>query len=133
MLDANGYYNGGIFQGAELRSADPAACFRLNTKEIVWSNQFFYLNDTVVPFVVKPVIGRYHVSVEAAVFERQNIYQSVCVPETCTKEDLWQVLSYNYIPNAKYNRFIKHVGLVGVRILKEETKFYEDSYFVAFG
>lgn len=44
-----------------------------------------------------------------------------------------QVLSYNYIPNAKYNRFIKHVDLIDVRLLKDTFDFYEDSHFIALG
>lgn len=43
-----------------------------------------------------------------------------------------QILSYNYIPNAKYNRFIKHVDLIDVRILKYSYDLYDDTHFIAF-
>lgn len=65
--------------------------------------------------------------------QRQHIFQSVCMPESCTREDLMQILTYNYIPKAKYNRFIKHVDLIDVRILRETFNFYEDPYLIAFG
>lgn len=50
---------------------DPEQCWRLNikVKEVFWANQPFYVNDSVVPFKVKPVVGKYHVFVESSVFE----------------------------------------------------------------
>lgn len=74
VLDASGYYDGGIFEGDELRLVDPEQCWRLNikVKEVFWANQPFYVNDSTVPFQVKPVVGNYHVSVESSVFEVLN-------------------------------------------------------------
>lgn len=71
VLDASGYYDGGIFEGDELRLVDPEQCWRLNIKvrEVFWMNRPFFINDSVVPFEVRPVVGNYHVSVESSVFE----------------------------------------------------------------
>lgn len=76
VLDATGYYDGGIFEGDELRLVDPEQCWRLNTKvkEVFWMNQPFFVNDSVVPFEVRPIVGNYHVSVESSAFEVQNRY-----------------------------------------------------------
>lgn len=132
MLDASGYYAGGIYETNELRLTEPEQCFKLNDEiaEVFWTNQPFYVNDSVVPFDVQVAVAQYRLVIPSSPFDSQNVYQSACVPATCTEQDLRQILSYNFIPGAKFNRFIKHVELVNVRVLKRDVDFLTENYYL---
>lgn len=64
MLDANGYYGGGIFEGNELRLTDPLQCWKLNRD--TFEGKLYRKNDTIVPFSVKPVVGHYRATIESS-------------------------------------------------------------------
>lgn len=132
VLDASSYYSGSIYAANELRLSDPELCFKLNDEiaEVFFTNQPFYVNDSVVPFDVQMAVAQYRLVIPSSPFETQSVYQSTCLPATCTDQDLKQILSYNYIPGAKFNRFIKHVELVKVRVLKRSVDFWTNNYFL---
>lgn len=131
MLDASGYYAGGIYEANELRLADPERCLGLNSDDEVQQHD---ANVSFVPYELQAIVAKYRLRIPHSVFEHQHVFQSICLPKNCTAQDLVQILSYNLVPTAKFNRFIKDVELVNYRVLKLRKDFVtQDDFLIGLG
>ncbi|CRL04484.1 CLUMA_CG017565, isoform A [Clunio marinus] len=106
LLDSSGNYAGGLFYGQHLRPANPEQCNEINKElnSIISDNTNYESVNTlsIVPFFVHLVNAKYSTYVDdqegnviiVNLFQRQEIQQTVCMPASCTYEDLMQIMSY---------------------------------------
>lgn len=152
VYDASGYYSGSIYAGNNIRRGTPQLCRELNA-EMAISNfeaaptsingpstqhslyddiQEFMILSNFLPFPVHLVNAKYKTIVESAPYATYIIHQTMCMPSSCTLNDLTQVMSYANLTHLRNNLIMRNTELINVKILKETFEFYKDSSFYAF-
>lgn len=153
VYDASGYYSGSIYAGNNIRRGSPQLCRELNA-EMAISNfeaaptsingqhqsshtlyddiQEFMILSNFLPFPVHLVNAKYKTIVEGAPYATYIIHQTMCMPSSCTLDDLTQVMSYANLTHLRNNLIMRNTELVNVKILEESYEFYKDSAFYAF-
>lgn len=145
MYDASAYYSGGIFDGNEIRTGNPQLCRDLNDE---FANFFVSTSATAaksttttttfpplgnvshfVPFGVRIANAKYRTHIDYSPLSIYDIVQTVCMPESCSHNDLQQVMSYNYLPNFRNNIFVTSSELISIRVINGQNVFYEDFSF----
>lgn len=146
MYDASGYYAGSVMAGNNIRRGDPQLCRELNEEINIHNYQALIVpNKTVfedvrgfmippiyLPFRVHLVNARYKTIIESSSFHTYIIHQTACMPKSCNKNDLKQVMSYANVSHLRNNLVMKNTELLDVRILNESYTFYTDSAFYIF-
>lgn len=150
VYDASGYYSGSIYAGNNIRRGSPQLCRELNA-EMAISNfeaaptsingpssrslyddiQEFMILSNFLPFPVHLVNAKYKTFVESAPYATYIIHQTMCMPSSCTLDDLIQVMSYANLTHLRNNLIMRNTELVNVKILNESYEFYKDSAFYA--
>lgn len=152
VYDASGYYSGSIYAGNNIRRGSPQLCRDLNA-EMAISNfeaaapapidgltshslyddiQEFMILSNFLPFPVHLVNAKYKTIVESAPYATYIIHQTMCMPASCTLDDLTQVMSYANLTHLRNNLIMRNTELLDVKILDETYEFYKDSAFYAF-
>lgn len=121
MLDASGYYAGGIFTGNDYRMGNRDYCHELNGKLATYyqTGNVVFFNNSLMPFHVQNVNAKYRITLDGSYFQENIVRQTICMPKSCEYSDLFQVLSYNYNLFAR-NSMIKNADLIEVKILSED-------------
>lgn len=140
VYDASGYYSGSIYAGNNIRRGNPQLCRELNNelavdnakklsqpKTMFEEVQDFMILAQFLPFSVQLVNAKYKTDIESAPFSTNTIYQTVCMPKSCTHEDLMQVMSFSNVPHLRNSLIMKNAELIDVKILNENYQFPNDS------
>lgn len=61
-----------------------------------------------------------------------TITQTVCMPTSCSLDDLRQVMSYAHLPNMRTSSFVKEAELIDLKVIDGNYRFYEDFSFYVF-
>lgn len=142
MYDASGYYSGSIYAGNNIRRGNPQLCRDLNNdltldnaqilqqqqpKTMYEEVQDFLSLSQYLPFSVQLVNVKYKIDIEKIPYNTNVIYQTVCLPKSCTYDDLIQVMSFANIPHLRNNLIVKNAELIDVKIINEKYRFLDDS------
>lgn len=149
VYDASGYYAGSIYAGNNIRRGNPQLCRELNRGQRPLHQQqapnnpnanvstFDEIQDYLIlsqylPFNVRLVNAKYKMQVEKSPFDAYVIHQTVCMPKSCTANDLNQVMSYANMPHLRNNLIVKSTELMDVKVLRESYSFWKDGIFYMF-
>lgn len=148
VYDASGYYSGSIYAGNNIRRGNPQLCRELNRQltvhdyqnvpavagdQTIYEDVQDYLNlSAFLPFRVQLVNVRYKATVERSPFRSYIIHQSVCMPKSCTHNDLMQVMSFANISHLRNNLIMRNTELIDLKILRETYDFRDDPTFFWF-
>lgn len=142
MYDASGYYGGSIYAGNNIRRGNPQLCRDLNAelaadaapqskhpKTMYEEVQDFMVLADVLPFAVQLVNARYETEIESAPLSTRTVHQTVCMPKSCTHDDLMQVMSFANVPHLRNSLVMKNAELIEIKTLSESYKLSNDPAF----
>lgn len=143
VYDAAGYYAGSIYAGNNIRHGDSQLCRELNdgynfneyrtkygaTPTIYEDIQSYLVPSAVLPFRVRLVNARYKSVIESSPFHAYIVHQTVCMPMSCTHDDLMQVMSYANVSHLRNSFAMKNSELLDVRILRQSYELHMDVAF----
>lgn len=132
-----------MYAGNNIRHIDSQLCRELNDDysyyeyrlrhnanlTIYEDVQSVFVPSAILPFRVRLVNAQYKTIIETSPFHSYMVQQIICMPITCTMDDLMQVMSYANVSHLRNNLIMKDTELIDIRILKESYEFYHDSAF----
>lgn len=92
----------------------------------------FMTISNLLPFPVQLVNVKYKTFVDSAPFQSSIIHQTVCLPKSCTHNDLMQVMTYANLTHLRNNLIMRNTELIQIKILNESYQVSEDGAFYLF-
>lgn len=92
MYDASGYYSGNFIKGKTIRLGNSEQCNDLNYDFVKYAANLI-TDQLLIPFPVHNVMAKYRHNFNSDFIVDMVVDQLVCVPQSCGRNDLLQVMS----------------------------------------